>query len=393
MKIWIYILLLGLLAACSDEEKLTPPEVKNWYVITPTENMDEVDQKIYDIYTEHNLAVFYKDTIGSEDRGWKDENGNPKLYYEVLRLDYDMTTNNVLTNKFKATPLDVSTPEKKAEIMPLLNLMDEKLFPWIENAQVFIPAILVVESMRKGYSDTYEGEPYYVYRGTGVLGFAMDSYDQSNADSLIQKCFLQQICHGAMQDILESFQAIVIEALKASISSNLNFDAAWGADVDDFIPGYSDKRGQFESMEKDKKRVIQLSNRNDEIIARLTDETLTDEEKQDLQTEYDENLLLIESLNEGLTDYEEYSSFVFQHDPRNYGLLEYVVNPGESTYKIPTTEEDFNIFLEAFWKYDEEEFEEICNDYVYAQARYTLMKQTLESIGINIAEIRADLNE
>ena len=46
MRKLIYILLIGVFIACSEEETLTPMEVKNWYVITPTENMDEVDDMI-----------------------------------------------------------------------------------------------------------------------------------------------------------------------------------------------------------------------------------------------------------------------------------------------------------------------------------------------------------
>ena len=68
MKKLIYILLLGVFAACSKEDTLTPSEVKNWYVITPTENMDEVDEMIYNLYEKYDKAIFYKDTIGSEDR-------------------------------------------------------------------------------------------------------------------------------------------------------------------------------------------------------------------------------------------------------------------------------------------------------------------------------------
>lgn len=69
MRKLIYILLIGVFIACSEEETLTPMEVKNWYVITPTENMDEVDDMIYRLYEKYDLAVFYKDTIGMEDRG------------------------------------------------------------------------------------------------------------------------------------------------------------------------------------------------------------------------------------------------------------------------------------------------------------------------------------
>ena len=116
MKKLIYILLLGVFAACSKEDTLTPSEVKNWYVITPTENMDEVDEMIYNLYEKYDKAIFYKDTIGSEDRGWKDENGNPKLYYEVLRLDYDMTEASNIQTKITYNSVDVSTPESKRDV-------------------------------------------------------------------------------------------------------------------------------------------------------------------------------------------------------------------------------------------------------------------------------------
>ena len=150
MKKLIYILLIGVFAACSKEEDaLTPTEVKNWYVITPTENMDEVDEAIYNLYEKYDKAVFYKDTIGSEDRGWKDENGDPKPYYEVLRLSYDMTELDNIQTKITYNLVDVSTPESKNAMLPLLTLMDEKLFSWIDGAEVFVPAILIVQDMER----------------------------------------------------------------------------------------------------------------------------------------------------------------------------------------------------------------------------------------------------
>ena len=137
MRKLIYILIIGVFIACSKEDSLTPSEVKNWYVITPTENMDEVDDMIYQLYEKYDIAVFYKDTIGSEDRGWKDENGNPKLYYEVLRLDYDMTEEVSITNKITFNKVNVSDPESKATMLPLLELMNEKLLAWIDGCLLY----------------------------------------------------------------------------------------------------------------------------------------------------------------------------------------------------------------------------------------------------------------
>ena len=168
MRKLIYILLIGVFIACSGEETLTPMEVKNWYVITPTENMDEVDDMIYRLYEKYDLAIFYKDTIGMEDRGWKDENGDPKFYYEVLRLDYDMTEIANIQTKITFNKVDVTNPESKAAMMPLLKLLNEKLLAWIDGVDVFIPAILIVQDMEKGTN------PMYDYRVFWVLCFALN---------------------------------------------------------------------------------------------------------------------------------------------------------------------------------------------------------------------------
>lgn len=52
---------------------------ENWYVITLTENMDEVDDMIYRLYEKYDLAIFYKDTIG-----WRIGDGKMKRRSEVL---------------------------------------------------------------------------------------------------------------------------------------------------------------------------------------------------------------------------------------------------------------------------------------------------------------------
>ena len=65
MRKLIYILLIGVFIACSGEETLTPMEVKNWYVITPTENMDEVDDMIYRLYEKYDLAALLSGLVTS----------------------------------------------------------------------------------------------------------------------------------------------------------------------------------------------------------------------------------------------------------------------------------------------------------------------------------------
>ena len=67
-KLLLYSLGLLFFISCSDETELTPTEVKNWFEIIEKENMDGVDQKIYDIWRAYEIGVFYNDTLGREDR-------------------------------------------------------------------------------------------------------------------------------------------------------------------------------------------------------------------------------------------------------------------------------------------------------------------------------------
>lgn len=396
MKTWILILAMALLAACAKEDDLTPSETKNWYVITPTDNMDEVDQKIYDLYTKYNVAVFYKDTIGSEDRGWKDENGDPKLYYEVLNLGYDISVStNVIGNSFKSSPLDVSTPEKKERMLPLLELMDKTLLSWIENAEVFIPAILIVEDMRKSYTTTSEGYPQYVYRGMSALGFAIESYEQHSPDSLIQRTFLQQVCYGALQDELTTFQLLATSALEGVGIAKDNASKCWGMKVDDLVSGYSHARSNLALIEKNKAAYEEYVSQLAEIDEALQDETLTEEERAVLESKRTVTQSLIDTYKDILEsqqeNYEEYKATVTAYDPRNFGFIDYTEGSQGSTWYFPTEEEDFNAYLECLWEYDENEFEELYKDYINVYGRYMLTKQTLEGLGFDVAQIKADL--
>ena len=85
-KLLLYSLGLLFFTSCSDEAELRPTEVKNWFEIVAKENMDVVDQKIYDIWKGYEIGVFYNDTLGREDRGRRDSVGNIVYHFVVLGL-------------------------------------------------------------------------------------------------------------------------------------------------------------------------------------------------------------------------------------------------------------------------------------------------------------------
>ena len=388
MRKLIYILIIGVFIACSKEDSLTPSEVKNWYVITPTENMDEVDDMIYQLYEKYDIAVFYKDTIGSEDRGWKDENGNPKLYYEVLRLDYDMTEEVSITNKITFNKVNVSDPESKATMLPLLDLMNEKLLAWIDGVDVFVPAILIVQDMVRGAT------PMYVYRGFGVLGFAMNGYEQSNPDSLFQREFLHEICYGALQESLSSFQTIVTGALENTEASPSIAQDCWGLNYNMFVSSYTDNLNKLNSMQSAMDTKLLYEEKKKEALEQLERDDLTEEERIKWENQVTLADNMIAAMDNLLANYDEYKTFVEQNGPENFGLLALnkVLSNGTVNYYVPTEKEDFAAYLDAVLDYEKEEFIAKYEAYPYVQARYALMENLLQSVGFDIVKIRVDLN-
>lgn len=389
MKRFICILLLGMFLACSEEDALTPTEVKDWYVITPTENMDEVDEAIYHLYEKYNKAVFYKDTIGSEDRGWKDENGNPKLYYEVLRLSYDMTESNNIQTKITYTPVDVSTLESKKAMLPLLELMDEKLFAWIEGADVHVPAVLIVQDMERAK------KPLYVYRGFGVLGFALNCFEQKNADSLIQRTFLHEVCYVALQENLSTYQDIVINAFENNTSASAAVaKECWGVNYETFVPSYVSWLTSVNNLQVYANMKLQYEQQKEEALEQLKNENLTEAERKKWETKLSSAEMMLTFVEGKLGNYDEYKANLELYCPENFGLLGLTQGKvgDKLAYFVPTAVEDFAAYLDAMLDYSEEEFKAKYEKYPLVQARYILVQHVLKNAGFDIQRIRSEID-
>ena len=389
MKRFICILLLGMFLACSEEDALTPTEVKDWDVITPTENMDEVDEAIYHLYEKYNKAVFYKDTIGSEDRGWKDENGNPKLYYEVLRLSYDMTESNNIQTKITYTPVDVSTLESKKAMLPLLELMDEKLFAWIEGADVHVPAVLIVQDMERAK------KPLYVYRGFGVLGFALNCFEQKNADSLIQRTFLHEVCYVALQENLSTYQDIVINAFENNTSASPAVaKECWGVNYETFVPSYVSWLTSVNNLQVYANMKLQYEQQKEEALEQLKNENLTEAERKKWETKLSSAEMMLTFVEGKLGNYDEYKANLELYCPENFGLLGLTQGKvgDKLAYFVPTAVEDFAAYLDAMLDYSEEEFKAKYEKYPLVQARYILVQHVLKNAGFDIQRIRSEID-
>lgn len=84
-------MLLFLLSGCNKSEDDLKPSRSFTSWIDIKDEPGELNQLRYKLYTDHGVAIFFNDTIGSEIRG-NDAYGNPIIYYELLRPGYNITS-------------------------------------------------------------------------------------------------------------------------------------------------------------------------------------------------------------------------------------------------------------------------------------------------------------
>ena len=230
-----YIIALAALAAvaagCKSEGTLTPTAVTNWLEITdPGANGDAVDKKIYEIYKNHGISVFLTDTLGSEDRGWKDENGNTKLYYEIIDLNYNLTAAAPgIDEAVTWTGLEWWKPEEKAGVLPLLELLDEKVIPFIGTENM--PRIAVITEEIGVAIGT--GAEYYAttLQGAGFIAFSCGDLDwddpatpASFISTLVSDIFMGQ--YSDYGDMLTYWQ-IPVDLLQPILINNEIVWSTW----------------------------------------------------------------------------------------------------------------------------------------------------------------------
>ena len=380
-KIFLFMLLAVLVTACLKEDTLTPSEIKNWYLIEPTENMDEVDQKIYDIFLSHKVATFYRDTIGSEDRGWVDTLGNPKLYYEVIDLNYDMTSEADRNFAVTWEVVDVSKPENKAKMMPMLELLDQKLLKMLEGADVYIPAIFIPQWIKKSKVEKV------AHRGFNLVALSMNGMQKKNFDER-EFCFsfLHEVCTKALENTMDDFYDVMeyIWAESPKVPSYMK-EYSWGLPYSLIEPEWDNVRGKLEAIESTKELIAYQESLKKAAEERLQEEGLTTAEREKLEGSIMNYEMVIEILSEDLKDEDSVRKAYEEISPCNYGWLGPSLKNASGT---PNQIEDLQMFMDAVFTYTQEEFYKLYADYEYVQARYKIMEYILTQKGFNIPVIR-----
>lgn len=174
----IAALALVALAGCEKEKALTPSEVRNWLEITdPGSGGDAVDKKIYDIYKAYGISVFLTDTIGREDRGWRNAKGDVEYYYEMVDLNYDLTALPPGTDgKVGWTRIEHWLPAQKARVLPLLELFEQKLIPAVGGAEEMPRIVMITDGLDRG------GNVQGVLRGASYIAMPVSVLEAEQGD-------------------------------------------------------------------------------------------------------------------------------------------------------------------------------------------------------------------
>lgn len=377
------ILLAGLacllLFACSKEDDLTPTPITNWYAIEYEEGMDAVDQKIYDLYEDYGIGIFYNDTLGSEDRGRRDSAGNVVLYYEVVNWSYNMTTGTSYT--FNHTPVDVSTWESKSRMLPLLDFL-EGLLGFVQSADVNIPFIMIAENMRQG-TQSWNVSDKLVCRGFNFLGVALGSFDENDAEmrESYRSEFISQTCAAKIEDMTEVFYAITENAFVQAIGEDDVWGTWYSGSSSSLFPEYATFSNYYELLTHYDDSIAVLTAQREALQAQIDAGTLTEESEEWITClENIEELEYVKGMEE--TVITQYAAT----RPEAFGFLGLNVSGG--MMQTPSQEEDLDMYLNALFTYTTEEFSEMYADFPVCVSRFTTLHDVMTEAGFDLDAIR-----
>ena len=166
--IFLALVLLSSTACKKETQDLKPSGLdKNWLVITDNPS-DSLDHLIYTVYTATGVPIYYKDTVGSEQRG-KDVYGNPIIYYETLDPFYSLT--GTLNGAYCVPSQD------RNNLMLGVKMLRDKVIPLLTPATAPKSFYLVDSIWTSAYAtaNVYRGYKTTVIAQMNVLGTFSDS--------------------------------------------------------------------------------------------------------------------------------------------------------------------------------------------------------------------------
>ena len=212
MKIKIIYIMLAccMLLGCQKEDELSPSYGDVDYFAVQDSD-DPLDHLRYLIYSERDLAIFYNDTLGSEER--YDEGGNPYMYYEVLKIGYTISG-------FRNFGRYVLADDRE-DVMDMVELMNEYLFEFLP-VERYPLSYLLTDSLivTNGSQATIKhADNYYKGMTTTCVGnieqvkYMSDSARQSFISELVGLELVNDVLGNELnEEILLGFDTVMTKA-------------------------------------------------------------------------------------------------------------------------------------------------------------------------------------
>ena len=225
-RLGLYILLIGLIAACQKEDDITPGiGYENLYVIQDDPN-DPVQHKRYELYQTYGVPVFFNDTIGKVFVKM-DINGDSIFHYELLDLNWTFNGDNSGSVSYQVTRL--SDPDLQMKALQFAEIYLENSMPALYPYAMWLT------------------EKCYELSSSGVVERALITRYRNLMFSWIEK-----MKDADMLETANSYQKEVVKLKVQNYTEQLNafnkitderyYEAIWSDLYPDFIPAYDMRR-------------------------------------------------------------------------------------------------------------------------------------------------------
>lgn len=248
-----------MLASCKKEDDLTGTSVTNWFErLSPTNTgavSHQIDQKIYDIWSEYNFGVLYDTIVGFEGSGrfiGDQEIGNQIIISPLQNTEMSGRITNMrcpLVNLSTQAGYDAKasgeTVSDGEAMVNMLTFIENVIAPFVVTNNVNLPGLLIVKDLYKvnfpesniegDHPETRSSEIFNMQKidGSRVFVFNLARYkalgETANYDFVAE--FISKAAElmggtSPLDAALEPFLAVTENAIK-SLKSDATRDYIW----------------------------------------------------------------------------------------------------------------------------------------------------------------------
>ena len=346
-RLGIYILLIGLIAACQKEDDITPGiGYENLYVIQDDPN-DPVQHKRYELYQTYGVPVFFNDTIGKVFVKM-DINGDSIFHYELLDLNWTFNGDNSGSVSYQVTRL--SDPDLQMKALQFAEIYLENSMPalypyamWLTEKCYELSSAGVVE---KGIITRYRNLMFSWIE-------KMEDEDMLETANSYQK----EVVKLKVQNYTEQLNAF------NKITDERYYEAIWSDLYPDFIPAYDMRR--YDLAVALREEWEQYSTYRDEL-KKYGNYMNTD-------------------FPQGVWNDEQVDAY-FEHVRGMVGAYGFVAyHMGDHYYTPKNTDMDLELYLEEMMKYPRKEFLERWESSPLVIKKYEVLYTIIkEELGIEL---------